>query len=228
MNCVEGYDLNEGKCELLDYCVSKVSDECILCDSNHYLVNSKCEKNSNYCAISQYYSDRCNECIYGFFLNDQKKCSSCDPLCYICVDKSECIECYSETYKNTQGSCIVCPENCWSCDQNGCNYCNYLYELVDGKCKCTISTGCDIYYEKENIDKLASGSSCGAGTFWTGSQCSLCMQGCKSCSSSTSCEDCYSEFCYVDGYCYEDEDEVCQSVDAAEGFLVSLVVFLMI
>ena len=106
--CVEGYDLGgiDNKCSKIKGCdLSENENKCLECDTFFYCLDKKtgkCEINDKIidekhkfyfkCNKTNDEGTKCEECNYGFILNDNG----------LCIDDKNCLE------KNENGLCIKC------------------------------------------------------------------------------------------------------------------------
>ena len=149
----EGYRLN-------------TNSRCVKCDDS---MPAKCKK----CRFSgeNGTETECEECTDGYYVDSQKKCSSCDTIplngakCYACTDNISGIKsenCYCSSGYVLEGfSCKSCPYNCDKCELNKetnkteCLRCNAGYYLNNEKqctyCKLTNCDYCDLDESNKEI-----------------------------------------------------------------------------
>ena len=194
--CNDGYFVNteNGFCnECLNGC--KVCDEtsCFKC---HEGLFSDKDGSCSYCSYgcnSCIDGESCNNCYYGFYLNqDEKKCFECMPFCQQCRELNHCDACYSGFFYK-EGKCIQCQEGCAECDSNGdCVNCYQGTYLEDGLClKCL-----------ENCVKCQNKASCEYCNYTyyldpTTETCQSCFPNCDECQDSSTCFRCAMSFYFA-------------------------------
>lgn len=200
ISCNQGYLLEYNKCKP-DFCeLNSSNGECLMCLPNYYLKDGVCIKNSFSCEISQPYSDRCNKCKSGFFLNEFGHCPMCLHFCESCTNNYTCSLCYKTAYLDEDdGTCKPCGNYCADCNKTLCFECLSNYDLVDGECKCLDEEGC------EQRNKVLN--ECIDGYFQNGRACLECSQACLQCESLTKCTLCADEYYLYNGLCNENQQE---------------------
>ena len=143
--CNKGYYLSEFK----DACTTDINcyegDKniglCLKCKKGFYIdyTDGKCKSNTNndefkHCAIAD--NNRCTNCLYGFALSEDLKCSSAkycqevyDGKCILCIDKyflgldNKCTLVENCIYSNFIEECVECKDNLyynkkkWKCEE---------------------------------------------------------------------------------------------------------------
>ena len=152
--CIQNYYLSSSyqysTCTTTDKCQIGDSDTglCYLCDENYYIdyKDGKCKSNieDNEFKFCQTANGKCKECIFGYFIGDDFKCSitkNCSEsnlgICEVCSDNFylgkdnlcsnvehcifsnryfECIECEGEYYYNIRDNeCVLADYNYTNC-----------------------------------------------------------------------------------------------------------------
>ena len=119
---------------------------CEICEDNYYFdEENKCVA-CNFCADGHYF--RCDKCIYGYFLSEDKYSCTKDEYCYSGdKDFGICTKCRDGYYIDLkEGKCKSNKEEdefkyCYSSDGNFCNDCIYKTYLGKDK-KCSFSKNC--------------------------------------------------------------------------------------
>ena len=166
--CISNYYLSSSSyyssCTITDHCLTGDSDMgiCFSCDKNYYIdyKDGKCKPNNEdnefkYCRTA---NGECLECIFGYFIGDDSKCSStknCSEsnlgICAVCSDNFylgkdnicsdvehciysnrnfECTECEGDYYYNILNKKCIIGENNYA----NCKITNYQRNFCD-KCK---------------------------------------------------------------------------------------------
>jgi len=182
--CATGYTLISGYCQscdstaiftFADHCLECNNFACTKCEEGYY-VNSigwcdniygvynnatktymDCSEMIAHCSVCES-ADRCSECQYGFGLDEDGRCKSCNLIfdggCSSCVDSSECLECLgdsccdeNEFFSSWDQPCFTCAdlygENCAECTRGSCTACKpgYLLDVTsDDSCKDTCNS----------------------------------------------------------------------------------------
>ena len=205
--CNEGFSLKDdntcegckrGQVSFKGICIDCEDEKnCVLCSSYN---TKKCEKCDEEKVLlpNATCGDKCDE---GFYLSDDRVCTSC----------------------------VV--ENCKSCSKTQCNYCNNGYVLfnftkcvtecpdgyinIDGICtpcnnnlckKCSedLST-CSTCYAPDYILKEGECvTECGEKYFQSGNVCKPCEEGCKECINEYTCNTCIEKYYNKEGKCVTD------------------------
>ncbi|EAR92769.2 EGF-like domain protein (macronuclear) [Tetrahymena thermophila SB210] len=190
--CIQGYFFNINNCQkcndICKTCENSASN-CTSCFENQQR-ELKSQGSTQTCACKQNFQEGSDNvcvdchpsCLTCWLPNNPLKCSSCDDSDSITGNKqaqisiiglqSKCI-CKDGYYQDDHFLCKKCPKNCKTCTSSSqCTSCvtnpNYLFQLIDGKCKCSLG------YYSEEVD----------------SDCKKCPIQCKSCESSLECLEC--------------------------------------
>lgn len=149
--CDFGFFINEtgicekGKIELCETYNSR--NKCFICKDGYGVKNeegkeiNKCEKCEEGCSVCGQNYQKCQTCLSGYYLNDDKKCKKCIDGCNICTNSTNCEECNYGYYKKKDKICQKgCDDDhCKSCKGSGtgkCIVCELGYGLnTDGECK---------------------------------------------------------------------------------------------
>lgn len=181
-------------CTPAELCQVKINSQCLLCNPGAYLFEGNCISNLYPCGRNQIFSDKCYQCMYGYFLSQDFYCKACDSFCGVCQAKGECKECYLGFFLNENGKCDQCGPHCDVCESSGvCKQCSSPFDLVGGDCVCQSIYGCVGF------------DFCGGDLYFDGFGCKNCRQGCKSCTGLDQCIECYLGFELVGGICVEND-----------------------
>ena len=133
--CISGYYLSEygDSCTLEKNCVSGIKDigVCNKCKQNYYIdySNGKCYSNQEDNEFKFCYSadEHCIQCISGFYLGKDNKCSFSDNCAF--SENSTCNECIDNYYLGLNNYCTN-VKNCIYSYNNQCIECkeNYYYD----------------------------------------------------------------------------------------------------
>ena len=194
-SCEAGFSYDQVLgCIPADLCQVKINNLCLLCNPGSYLIQGQCISNLYPCARNQVFSDKCYQCMYGYFLSQDYHCKACDSFCGVCQGKGECKECFLGHFLNENGNCDQCGPHCDLCESsNVCKQCSSPFELVAGQCVCQSILGC------------AGFDFCGGDLFFDGFRCQNCRQGCKKCSGLDQCTECFLGFELELGFCVEND-----------------------
>ena len=226
--CEYGYLLSPiNSCLNMSGCYSLQINSCYECDSQNYLSNGTCIYNEYPCIKSEMFSQRCYECAHGYYLANNYQCYSCVKNCDYCINGNSCIQCfYNFYYNNNTKTCEQCPQNCASCSNgNSCDKCSGFYQYDGGKCVCNLLGSCDdtILYFSSSLHSL-NPVYCPVGNFLDENNiCRPCLQGCKNCTSSLVCIECYNSFCLKGAACYNQTQKLCNYSYAKH--LITMLIF---
>ena len=142
--CISGYYLigtgYNAKCAIEEKCSisDKDTDLCMECINGYYIdyKDGKCKSNQNnnefkYCKIVD---DVCKDCIIGFYLGEDSKCSNTNG----CVESENgiCESCSDNYYYGLDQKCSLIEHCIYSKNENDCIECedNYCYNQREQKC----------------------------------------------------------------------------------------------
>lgn len=95
---------------------------CSSCSKGFILIGGVCVKTIG-CKTRLGNSNKCLECLDGYYLDQELVCSECDISCKTCKTKYDCIECAPSKYIKTPTFPYICIScNCpagESCDSHG-------------------------------------------------------------------------------------------------------------
>lgn len=152
-----------------DYCVEFIDGVCQRCESGYYKYKGTCKDDCDQnqyptfvngqeckdcdpsCQTCEENKDKCTSCEYGFYLDTNNVCHSCNESCLTCSGPNTCLSCKSPNYlqgdkcvticntgyfqNNNNRKCEKCMDNCSMCNSNTCIECNKNYKL-DGNHGC--------------------------------------------------------------------------------------------
>lgn len=202
--CQNGTFLYNGEC--ISQCpvgTHRVGDSCVDCDVND-------------CAVCPSIAT-CNVCVYPKFLINNLTCGECpskttpdyinlvcipcEAHCLECKDSTTCTKCDTEYQLDANSDCVlVCPDGttktpegkCLPCADTDCIKCDSLNQSICNECK----EGTYLY-NQECITPCPEGTFANAVT----KTCDNCNVDCKTCSNSTTCDECKNKLTPVNGIC---------------------------
>jgi hypothetical protein len=142
--CNTGYYLFTNKCLACpDKCSSCTSlTRCTGCKTGiliNYACTEGCSSSDPYCMKCSSTPNTCIQCITGFYLNSQGKCSKCpDTNCSTCDSTGQCVTCKSSytLQKSDSNLCVPAGTNCANYNTDlTCNQCKDGY-ILDSKKSC--------------------------------------------------------------------------------------------
>ncbi|KAI7844601.1 hypothetical protein COHA_001841 [Chlorella ohadii] len=159
-------------------CVKCPAERCMRCDGEPLGACTKCAQgwglaggqckqctDKEHCRRCDGDAAKCQECEWGFFADDQGRCTACAANCGSCNSTTACLECIGAyTIDPATQLCVACAEGCGGCSDgvDTCEWCDsgYTANTTDGslcqKCAdphCTICvtgpTSCTICDDPE-------------------------------------------------------------------------------
>ncbi|KAL4491179.1 hypothetical protein ABPG73_013248 [Tetrahymena malaccensis] len=197
--CMDNYFLSGNICQPCDNtcysCSGPGNNQCIQCLNNNYFISQKlnnvCDSN---CDLTQgQYIDQSNP--------NQKYCKMCSSFCNICNNSTSCQTCMDKYYLSGN-ICSPCDSTCKSCSGPGNNQCiqclnnNYfisekLNNICDSICDVTQGQYIDLSNPSQQF-------------------CRKCVNFCKTCSNSASCQICMDNY-YLSGNICSPCHQSCQN-----------------
>ena len=216
-NCKDGYYNLEGLCYTCavgnpgckNCSYEKENDtnitrfKCLKClNDEEYRINEnfkcvKCNEKISNCRKCHFVGDSdsnvvCDECMSGYYVNSNKKCSACydnyitGGYCYQCSPGSNPEYCRCDSgYVLDSYSCKSCPNNCQNCKYNSstglteCTSCESGYALNSTKDCVYCGEGCGSCNINSNNEPICL--YCNSGTFLEDNKCLVCSTGCDKC-----------------------------------------------
>ncbi|KAL4496783.1 hypothetical protein ABPG73_011749 [Tetrahymena malaccensis] len=150
---------------------------------------------SNCQQCSSQASNGCQQCIQGYYLDNNSICQPCLSTCLTCSTQNSCQSCYGGAALDTSNQC-VCPisqywngSSCVACLNTSCQTCNTSNS--------NICLTCPKNWYLYNGNCLAS---CPEQTFPNNITCNSCIPNCQKCDNNSSCIKCMSgTYLSIDG-----------------------------
>lgn len=186
-------------------------------------------KRCHYIEDSGSYKTECDECNYGYYLDENKECTICKvptPIengqCSVCSNDPNDYEsgpCWCDLFytQKTHSTCVQCPQNCLYCEYNQktnkteCIQWDSEYTLNSEKTWIFCGEGCEYCPLSDNSETKCV--QCFSGTFSSNNKCLVFPDNCKTCdydsNNAIKCNECnYGYTLISDGTCTE-----CQTIE---------------
>jgi hypothetical protein len=181
-NCLSGYYINNTFCE-------ECNSSCLTCDKGFSDNSPHCTSCSENKLLKEDSEECVNECLNGYYYEDNKYCKKCHSSCLTCSqgysnDSSHCTSCINNKYfQRDKGNCIdnclsgyyvnntfceKCDPSCLTCDKG----------FSDNSSHCTSCPENLLFYN----DTKECKNNCSISYYKLDNKCLKCDSNCKSCS----------------------------------------------
>ena len=211
----EGWSKEQPEATCESFCT--VSGQCG-CTSGTYYNGTECAACAEGCSACS--AEACETCQENYYMRDGV-CTPCGEFGTTPADNTETqctcsvgewdevngmCGCANGTYYDGT-ECVACAEGCSACSAEACETCQENYYMKDGVCtpcgefgttpadntetQCTCSVG-------EWMDGICA---CATGSYYDGTECVTCLEGCFTCSSTETCDSCSANYYIKDSIC---------------------------
>ncbi|KAH0570801.1 Cysteine-rich protein [Spironucleus salmonicida] len=141
--------INVNMCIVNSYCPANTTDNslinCLPCDSNKIQIGQGCNciNNIQFNNCVKCIDNKCEDCLLGYFLNNQGICIKCEDKCSICQSETFCMTCDEGFALDIDANICypVCTSNIQCQDTNNgyCNFDNNYCKPCQNNCKICLS-----------------------------------------------------------------------------------------